>query len=138
MTSVTPGSVLDAIVNSGDWFTFSDFPMDSTAVNGIWAGPGGLSFDLKAGGVKDVTATGNGLTYEGAGTLHATGYQDTDGYFTFTTQKTPESDTLTFSFSAITAGNPRQGPNDVPDAGSTGVLLLGSLLGAAGFYRRCR
>jgi hypothetical protein len=138
VTSVTAGSVLDAIVNSGDWFTFSDFPMDSSAVNGIWTGPGGLSFDLKAGGTKDVTGSGNGLTYEGAGTLRASGYDDTDGYFTFTTQKTPDSDAVTFSFSATTSGNPKRGPNDVPDGGSTGMLLLGTLVGAAGLYRRCR
>jgi hypothetical protein len=132
-TGVTAGSVLDSIVNAGDWFTFSDFSMNASAVNGIWTGPGGLSFDLAAGGVKSVSGTGNSLTYEGAGTLHASGFDDTEGYLTFTTQKTPIEGIVHFSFSAVTAGNPKTGPNDIPDGGATatllglGVIALGSM-----------
>jgi len=138
-TGVTAGSVLDSIVNPGDGFSFSDFALNGTAVAGIWTGPGGLSFDLAAGGVKSVSGTGNSLTYEGAGTLHATGYDDTDGYLTFTTQKTPVDGTLSFSFSAVTAANPKTGPNDIPDGGATVTLLgLGVIDMRTMANRRCR
>jgi len=127
--SSVSGSYLDAGVAPGTTVNMSAFSFNPFAPAGViplWQTTSGTaaSFDLMSLGP---ITQGNGfLMLTGAGTLHLSGFDNTPGYWRFSSQ---QGDT-TFSFSssngALTPSNA-----DVPDGGTTIVLLGAALSGLA-------
>jgi protein with PEP-CTERM/exosortase system signal len=108
-------------------------PTASTPINPLWAfmsGGNTYSFDLSALHLDFASTTG--LLLSGLGTAHITGpgstFQDTSGSWNFSSQ-TLGLATFTFSSTTTIA-------NNVPDGGSTAILLGGSLLGLCAVGRK--
>jgi hypothetical protein len=109
-------------------------PTASTPINPLWtfvSGGDTYSFDLSALHLDFASPTG--LFLSGLGTAHITGpgltYQDTSGHWDFSSQTLGLA---TFTFSSTTTV-----PN-VPDGGSTALLLGGSLLGLCAVGRKLK
>lgn len=120
--NLTGGSISD--------FTISPF----SPVAGFYSisnGGGTLSFDLNSLTIS--TQTANFIDASGSGTLHATGYDDTNGTYFFSGQSSNGSNpSATFSWSAGTAAN--SGGQDVPEPATLSLVGLGLLAG--GIMRR--
>lgn len=108
-------------------------PTASTPINPLWtfvSGGDTYSFDLSALHLDFASTTG--LLLSGLGTAHITGpglnYQDTSGHWNFSSQTLGLA---TFTFSSTTTV-----PNQVPDGGSTALLLGGSLVGLCAVGRK--
>jgi len=108
-------------------------PTASTPINPLWtfvSGGNTYSFDL---GVMHVDfASPTGLFLSGLGTAHIIGpgsvYSATSGHWDFSSQTLGLA---TFTFSSTTTV-----PINVPDGGSTAILLGGSLLGLCAVSRK--
>jgi protein with PEP-CTERM/exosortase system signal len=96
---------------------------------GVWNIPlFGMSFDLES--VTSVGRVGNSfLNILAKGTIHAAGFDDTPGMFSFTVSNPDGKPHRTFAFAAETIAVP------TPDGGAT-VMLLGAALAALGMARR--
>ena len=108
-------------------------PTASTPINPLWtfvSGGNTYSFNLSALHLDFASTTG--LLLSGLGTAHISGpgldFQDTSGYWEFSTQTLGLS---TFTFSSTTTTS-----NNVPDGGSTALMLGGSLLGLGAVGRK--
>jgi len=117
-----------AVVLDATPVTFvSPFNFTSPPVNSLWSF-GGFSFDLTS--VSNIVRLGDtesgGLILLGGGTLHATGFDNTPGTFSFSANSTSTE----FRFGAT---NEAVG---VPDGGSTIALLGLGLLGLSSLRRR--
>jgi hypothetical protein len=131
--SSVSGSYLDASVAAGTGVSMSAFSFNPFAPAGIiplWQTTSGTaaSFDLTSLGP---ITQGNGfLILTGEGTLHLDGFDNTPGYWRFSSQ---QGDT-TFAFSS---SNGALTPSDasVPDGGTT-VILLGATLSGLALIRR--
>jgi hypothetical protein len=88
----------------------------------LWS-VGGFTFDLTS---SMVTHLPSFLLVEGTGLLHAPGFADTPGFWTFSTQGSAAQGV--FSWSSST--------NSVPDGGATVALLGFALLGLHGVRRK--
>lgn len=122
------GDFLPAI---GQTATYShiDFAPVIIPVTPLWtviAGPITYNFNLTSLSLDFQSATEINLS--GAGTIQATGYDDTPGLWTFTGQQ----GSILFSFSGISAAD--DNPNSVPEP-MTLALLMSGLLGIR-FTRR--
>jgi hypothetical protein len=102
---------------------FKDFTI-GTSVNSLWS-VGIWSFDL--GNSVNNSADDTHLAIDGTGTLKGTGFADTPGVFSLTTQRTGGTAQTTFTFSASTTA--------VPDGGASALLIGMGLLGL-GVMRR--
>lgn len=123
---VSNQSVTGGLGGTGGTLTFAPFLSPDPAT--IWsftdAGTG-LTYDFILAGTINVQR-GIGLTLSGWGTAQITGYDDTPGFWSLTTQGT--NSTVTFSSSTT-----------VPDTAATLILLGAGLLlvGFAGYRRNC-
>jgi hypothetical protein len=102
----------------------------STTTAPLWSVSAfGFSFDLLS--VTSVTKIGdNFLNVLASGIVHATGFDDTPGLFSFTVDNPDGLTHLTYSFADATITVP-----SVPDGGAT-VMLLGLALSGVGLVRR--
>jgi hypothetical protein len=102
--------------------TFSDFTFDPTLsiVNPLWTVTSGSNqFDFDLTSISTTTRiTPNGLFIQGAGTLQGSGFADTPGSWTFTTQ---DAGAAELSFSAVSNSAP------VPEPGVVMLLAVGLL-----------
>lgn len=108
--------------------TFQDFTflplLSPTVVDPLWTLTyGGLTYDFVLTTVTPSYTAGNILALNGEGLLRATGYEDTKGLWSFSTQ---DNLTGTLTFSAASA---------VPEPG-TMVLLGAGFLGLAIYSKR--
>lgn len=112
------------VVNTPATFTAPWVFVSATPM--LWSS-GIFSFDLNAGATvtRPIIGGVQFLLISGFGTIHGTGYTDTAGMFSFTTQN-PGAGGI-FSFSAAT--------QSVPDGGSA-VALLGAALAGIEILRR--
>jgi hypothetical protein len=119
---VTSSSVDFSVVANGSAVTFAQPWVFATPQAPLWS-VGGFSFDLTS---ATVSSPGSFLLVEGSGMLKAAGFEDTPGFWTFSTQG--QAAQGVFSWSSST--------NSVPDGGTTVALLGFSLLGLHGIRRK--
>jgi hypothetical protein len=119
-TAVTGGEIGTGVGG----FTFSP-SLSPTPINPLWSFVvGGITYDFILQTVTSSIGAGDTLDLGGTGLLQITGFQDTQGTWSFSTAG---SGPTTFGF---TAGNAA-----VPDGGTT-VLLLGAALSGLGLLRK--
>ena len=113
--------------------TYQDFTYSPlTVVNPLWSliGPS-VSFDLLA--ITSIDETGAGLVLTGTGTVHAAGFDDTPGVWSFSADTTASiASTARFTFSSQSAAVA------TPDGGATAMMLGVGVLGMAGLRRKLR
>jgi len=103
------GATGNFATESGSTATFSDFTFAAGA-SPLWVlTDGNFTFDLSPGAV--VTRGAHFLTIDGVGMLHGKGFDDTPGSFILTTQGSPSSKTLKFSWSATSDATPVPEPS---------------------------
>lgn len=134
--SSTSGSfALIPTTTSATIFAPWSFNTNST-INSFWSVTSGgqtFTFDLMISAItsQGTNAQGQGfVTVSGTGVVHGTGFDDTFGSWSFTTQG-PSANGV-FSFSASSASR------DVPDGGATVALLGLALAGVEGLRWRLK
>ena len=122
-------------IPANTFVTFQDFSfaptLNPSPVAPLWtlsfnSGNDIYSFDLSS---VQVTRSNNSLELFGKGILHATGFDDTVGYWDLTTQNASGNATITLNFSQDTQSAP------VPEPGTMMLLGLG-IFGLAIFGKR--
>ena len=127
VSSVTPGTFSGVPLFSTN-VTFSPFTfspsLSPSPIDPLWTFTyAGITFSYVATSVTVVAQTGNFLNLASQGTLKATGYEDTNGYFEFTGQGPVGNFSVSSSSGAV------------PLPGTLALLGLG-LFGAARVSRR--
>ncbi len=111
------GTTISMVAFQFSPFVGSVLPLWETSSGGVAA-----SFDLTS--VTIVSQGGGFLALKGQGTLHLAGYDDTTGYWKFSSQ---QGDT-TFSFSSSDAATTTSVPDGASTLGLVGLALSGLVL----------
>jgi hypothetical protein len=123
---VTPGSILDMTINPGMPVTMSAPWTFGSGKAVLWQ-VGGFSYNLASSTI--VYQDADFLTVTGLGVITGNGYDATQATWRFSTQGPGDSKNFSFSASAASLAN------NVPDAGSSAILLGIGLTGLM-FFRR--
>jgi hypothetical protein len=132
---VTVGGLPDGTFTGtfGSSVTWNNFSWPSaTSVNPLWSfSKGGVDYSFTLESVTVDTQNNKFLNLLGTGKLNATGYEQTQGTWSFTISNSTGAEHANFSF---TFGNNQTAA--VPDGGATAMLLGAGFLGLAGLRRK--